>query len=91
MLKAMKTGSVLVDVSIDHGGRAESPNLRHTHVPPTPSTESFHYCVAKRQLLIHDHGNHGQSGLASGGSGVAQRQLLWCSTAIGEASPVLLR
>jgi alanine dehydrogenase len=46
MLKAMKTGSVLVDIAIDQGGCAETSRPT-THLQPTYVEEGVtHYCVA---------------------------------------------
>src|SRR3989440_3734585 len=46
MLKAMKTGSVLVDIAIDQGGCAETSRPT-THLEPTYVEEGVtHYCVA---------------------------------------------
>jgi alanine dehydrogenase len=46
MLKAMKTGSVLVDIAIDQGGCAETSRPT-THLQPTYVEEDVtHYCVA---------------------------------------------
>ena len=46
MLKAMKTGSVLVDIAIDQGGCAETSRPT-THLQPTYVEERVtHYCVA---------------------------------------------
>ena len=46
MLKAMKTGSVLVDIAIDQGGCAETSRPT-THLQPTYVEEGvMHYCVA---------------------------------------------
>ena len=46
MLKAMKTGSVLVDIAIDQGGCAETSRPT-THLEPTYVEEGvIHYCVA---------------------------------------------
>ncbi len=46
MLKAMKAGSVLVDIAIDQGGSAETSRPT-THLQPTYVEEGVtHYCVA---------------------------------------------
>ena len=46
MLRKMKSGSVLVDISIDQGGCAETSRPT-THLQPTYVDESvIHYCVA---------------------------------------------
>jgi len=46
MLKAMKTGSVLVDIAIDQGGCAETSRPT-THLQPIYVEEGVtHYCVA---------------------------------------------
>jgi alanine dehydrogenase len=46
MLKAMKPGSVLVDIAIDQGGCAETSRPT-THLQPTYAEEGVtHYCVA---------------------------------------------
>jgi len=46
MLKAMKTGSVLVDIAIDQGGCAET-SRQTTHLQPIYVEEGVtHYCVA---------------------------------------------
>jgi alanine dehydrogenase len=46
MVKSMKPGSVIVDVSIDQGGNAETSRAT-THSQPTYTVDGvLHYCVA---------------------------------------------
>jgi alanine dehydrogenase len=46
MVKAMKSGSVIVDVSIDQGGNAETSHpTTHSH-PTFVVNQVVHYCVA---------------------------------------------
>src|SRR2546430_14520757 len=48
MLKAMKPGSVLVDIAIDQGGCAETSRPT-THLQPADAAEDvIHYCVANK-------------------------------------------
>ena len=46
MLKAMKTGSVLVDIAIDQGGCAETSRPTTHHDPTFVEEDVTHYCVA---------------------------------------------
>ncbi len=46
MLRAMKPGSVLVDIAIDQGGCAETSHPTTHHDPTYYEEEILHYCVA---------------------------------------------
>ncbi|MGC1481771.1 MAG: alanine dehydrogenase [Chthoniobacterales bacterium] len=46
MLRAMKAGSVLVDIAIDQGGCAETSRPTTHHEPTYVEEEIIHYCVA---------------------------------------------
>ncbi len=45
MVKNMKPGSVIVDISIDHGGCFETSELRSHESPTFTKHEVIHYCV----------------------------------------------